>query len=265
VSSLFNCKALSAGALAFAFVSLYAPTAFAQEANTPAQNQGSGRWQGQREGRGEFGMMGGGRGTVGTVTAVAPDHYKIKTETGEIYTIHFSVNTRIMNQAPPRQREAEGRQGDLERGGERTPPQPIKPDEIKVGDIIAAGGEEDEAAKSIGAVFVMLVDPERARQMRAMEANYGKTWLMGKVTGIDGVKVTIEGIRDKKPYTFTADENTTFRKRREPITLADVQEGDMVRVEGGPKDGGFLATAVAVMVRPSQEGIRMEPRGNPPQ
>ncbi len=202
--------------------------------------------------------MGGGRGTVGTVTAVAPDHYTIKTETGETYTVHFSVNTRIMKQAPPRKGEAEG-------GGERTPPQPIKPDDIKVGDIIAAGGEQDEAAKSVGAVFVMLVDPERAKQMRAMEANYGKTWLMGKVTGVDGVKVTIEGVRDKTPYTFTADENTTFRKRREPITLADVQMGDMVRVEGAVKDGGFLATTVAVMGQRPQEGIRMEPRGNPPQ
>jgi hypothetical protein len=202
-------------------------------------------------------MMGGGRGTVGTVTAVASDHFTIKTETGETYAVHFSVNTRMIKQNPPRH-------GEDENAGERTPPQPIKPADIKVGDVIAAGGEVDPPAKSIGAVFVMLIDPERAKQMREMEANYGKTWLMGKVTGIDGVKVSIEGVRDKTPYTFTADENTTFRKRREPITLADLQVGDMVRVEGAMNEGGFLATTVAVMVRPAQDGTGMEPRATPP-
>ena len=254
----YYCKALSAVALGFALISIYTQSAFSQDADTAPQNQGSGRWQGQRQGRGGFGMMGAGRGTVGTVTAIAPAHFTIKTETGEIYTVHFSVNTRMMKQNPPRHGQAEDT-------GERTPPQPIKPTDIKVGDVIAAGGEIDPTAKSVGAVVVMLIDPERAKQMREMEANYGKTWLMGKVTGVDGVKVTIEGVRDKKPYTFTADENTTFRKRRDPITLADVQLGDMVRVEGAQKDGGFLATTVAVMGRPPQEGTRAEPPGNPPQ
>ncbi len=233
--------------------------AYAQDPGTAPQAQ---RPEPQRGGRGGlgggFGMMGGGRGTVGTVTAVASDHFTIKTETGETYAVHFSVNTRMIKQNPPRH-------GEDENAGERTPPQPIKPADIKVGDVIAAGGEVDPPAKSIGAVFVMLIDPERAKQMREMEANYGKTWLMGKVTGIDGVKVSIEGVRDKTPYTFTADENTTFRKRREPITLADLQVGDMVRVEGAMNEGGFLATTVAVMVRPAQDGTGMEPRATPPQ
>ncbi len=230
--------------------------ACAQDPGFAPQAQGQ---DGRRSGRGGgFGMMGEGRGTVGTVTALAPEHFTIRTETGEVYTVHFSVNTRMVKQNPPRKGQADS-------PGERTPPQPIKPTDIKVGDVIAAGGEADPSAKSIGAVFVMLIDPERAKQMREMEANYGKTWLMGKVTGVDGVKVTIEGVRDKTPYTFTADENTTFRKRREPVTLADVQVGDMVRVEGAQKDGGFLATTVAVMGRPSQEGMSAEPRGNPPQ
>jgi hypothetical protein len=215
--------------------------------------------RGGREGRGGgFGMMGGGRGTVGTVTEVAPDHFTIRSETGETYAVHFSVNTRMIKQNPPRH-------GQGEYAGERTPPQPIKPADIKVGDVIAAGGEVDPSAKSIGAVFVMLIDPERAKQMRELEANYGKTWLMGKVTAVDGVRVSIEGVRDKTPYSFTADENTAFRKRREPITLADVQVGDMVRVEGAIKDGGFVATTVAVMVRPPQDGDGGEPRAAPPQ
>ena len=50
-----------------------------------------------------------------------------------------------------------------------------------------------------------------------------------------------------------ADENTTFRKHREPVTLADVQVGDMVRVEGAVKDGIFVAASVSVMgMRPGR-------------
>ena len=111
-------------------------------------------------------------------------------------------------------------------------------------------GEVDAAAKSVGAVVIAQLDPERARQMREMRANYGKTWLMGKVTAINETKVTLLGSVDNAAHAFVADEDTTFRKRREPITLADVHAGDVVRVEGAVKDGIFIAASVAVMVMP---------------
>jgi len=40
----------------------------------------------------------------------------------------------------------------------------------------------------VGAVVVLQLDPERAKQIREMEANFGKTWLMGKVTAINETK-----------------------------------------------------------------------------
>lgn len=241
---------------AFVFALALVP-AFAQDNAPPAnQQERSGGWQGRR-GAGNWGM---GRGTVGTVTAAAGDQFTIKTETGEIYTIHFSVNTRIMKQPPPQQHQG---QPQAERGeGRRTPPEPIKASDIKVGDVIAAGGEVDPTAKSVGAVFILLVDPERAEQMRAMEANFGKTWLAGRVTAIDEVKVTLEWGPEKKISTFVADENTTFRKHHDPITLADIQVGDMVRVDGTLKNGTFVATNVAVMGPPPNGGARMNPHDN---
>jgi len=80
-------------------------------------------------------------------------------------------------------------------------------------------------------VVVLLIDPERAKQMSEMQANFGKTWLQGKVTAIDGVKVTVMSAIDNSAHVIRADENTTFRKRREPITLADIQVGDSIRAE----------------------------------
>lgn len=204
----------------------------------PAHGGGGG--YGQRGGRGGWGGGGfGGNGMMGTVTAVAADRYTIKTDAGETYTVHFSANTRILKQT-------------IQRGGEGrgNPPQPLKPSEIKVGDAIGVMGEVDTAAKSVGAVAIMQLDPERARQMHEMQASYGKTWLMGKVTAINETKVTLMGSVDNAAHTFAADENTSFRKHREPVTLADVQVGDVVRVEGAVKDGVFWAATVAVMGMP---------------
>jgi len=201
--------------------------------------------------RGRGSVWGEGHGTVGTVMAVAADRFTLKTELGETYTIFYSVNTHFMKQ-PAGPRRKPGDSSSSEQNFQRTPPVVIKAAEIHVGDAIAAGGEVDTSAHTVGAITVMLIDPERAKEMRAMEANYGKTWLMGRITAVDldNARVTLEGGPDKASHIFSADENTTFRKRRDPITLGDIKPGDMVRVEGAVKTGVFLATTVSVMGPP---------------
>ena len=225
--------------------------AAAGRAQQPAATQGQSRGQGMR---GMGGFPAGARGTLGTVTEVASDHYTIKTDTGEILTVFYSVNTRIVKQGPGQgsgQGPGQGRRGRSQGGeagnGERAQPQPLKPTDIKVGDIITAGGEEDTAKKSIGAIFIAQIDPERAKQMREMQANYGKTWLAGRITGIEGTTITIDGMVDHAKHTIDVDENTSFRKRRDSITLADIQPGEQLRAEGAVKGGVFLATVVTAM------------------
>jgi len=259
---------------------------YANATSAPAQDSGNGAGAGgygQRNGRGGFGGglgmgIAGSSGIMGTVTEVAADHYTVKSENGEIYTIHFSANTRFFKQPAGMRGGGQGRGGSQRMGGGGSmgteggggmgrggnPPEQIKPTDIKVGDAVGAMGEVDTSGKSVGAVAIVQLDPERAKQMEEMRANYGKTGVMGKVTAIDGVKVTIAGSIDNLPRAFVADENTTFRKRREPITLADIQVGDMVRAEGALKDGAFTATAVNVMVMP-QGGAPSVPRNPPPQ
>jgi hypothetical protein len=174
---------------------------------------------------------------------------------GDSYTVHFSVNTRILKQSV----QHRGERG--EGGG--NPPLTLKPSDIKVGDAVGVGGEVDAAAKSVGAVVIAQLDPERARQMREIRANYGKTWLMGKVAAINETKITLLGSVDNTAHAFVVDEDTAFRKRREPITLAEVQVGDMVRVEGTVKEGIFVAASVAVMGMP-QGGTPTVPRDAAP-
>jgi preprotein translocase subunit YajC len=232
------------------------PTPPPPQANPSAPAPASGARPGMGRGgnRGWAGFM-AGRGVLGTVTEVGSDHYTVKTEMGDTYIVHISANTRVIKQ--PMQRMNQGT-------GMRTPPQELKASDIKVGDAVAATGEVDAAAKSVGAMTVIKIDPEHAREMREMEANFGKTWLMGKVTEVKDTQVTVQSQIDNASHTFVADENTTFRRRREPVTLADLQVGDNLRVEGAVKEGVFVATAVAVMGPPVTGGPAERP-GPPPQ
>jgi preprotein translocase subunit YajC len=240
-------------------------------ASSPGQDQGQGSGQGPgqgRRGRGMGGFPGGGRGVLGAVTEVAADHYTIKTDSGETYVVHYSANTRIVKQGPGRRQGGGGSGAGEGDGAERAAPQTLKPTDIKVGDFITAGGEVDTAAKSVGAVFIAQIDPERAKQMREMQANYGKTWLAGRITAIDGTTITIEGIVDHVPHSIVVDENTSFHQRRDAITLADIKPGEQLRAEGAVKAGAFLATTVTAM-EPQNRGegrdqSHDQPAGSPP-
>ena len=242
-------------------------------------NSGPGGGYGQRGGRGGFGGgMGGGagmmgRGRMGTVTAVAADHYTIKTDAGDVYTVHFTADTRMFKRQArtggPGEGQGEG--GEQAGGGHRgagggygNPPQQITAADIKAGDVINVMGDTDATAKSVNARAVALMDQQTVDQIHAMEANFGKTWLMGKVTAIDGTKITLTGALDSTPHTIVADENTEFRKRRDPITLADIQVGDTVRADGAVKDGVFTAANVNVFGGQGGETPSV-PRGQTPQ
>jgi preprotein translocase subunit YajC len=250
-----------------------APSSSQNSNQKPGQGNRGG--YGQRGGRG--GMGGGmmGRGLIGTVTEVGADRYTIKTEMGDVYTVHFSANTRITKQ-PVGMR---GQGGSGGRGGQGNggggygrggnggnPPQEIKATDIKVGDAIVAAGDIDATAKSVGATRIVQLDPDAAKRMQEQAASFDKTWLGGKVTAINGTTITLTGALDNAPHTVAADENTTFRRRRDPITLADIQVGDTVRAEGALKDGVFTATAVSIgggMGGPPPNGPPGAPSGPP--
>uniref|UniRef100_E6PY83 DUF5666 domain-containing protein n=1 Tax=mine drainage metagenome TaxID=410659 RepID=E6PY83_9ZZZZ len=206
------------------------------------------------------GFIPGARGVLGTVTEVTADHFAVKTQAGEIYTVHFSANTRMMKQPPAPAR------GERQRG-ERPQMQPIHPTDIHVGDAITAGGELDEQAKSIGAVFIVQLDPARAAEMRAMEANYGKTWLAGRITAINETNITILGMLDHVSYVVTVDENTSFRERRDSVTLADLHPGQQLRVNGAPSGKFFAATLIHLMPQRRPDATEQTPPNTtaPPQ
>lgn len=244
--------------------------AMGQESGSAPAGQDQNAQSGGGPGPGRGMRMGMGSAVMGTVTDVAPDQFTVKNGRGETWTVHYSPNTRVMKQGPrpsgseppPSNGTAGGPQG---RPGMRwSPPVPIKASDVQVGDAIMAGGAVDRDARSVGAVGIMVLDPETAKRMERMQASYGKTWLMGRVTAIDGSTITVEGGPDNQSHSFTVDENTRFQRRRQPITLADLKPGDRVRVQGAVKDGQFVATSVVQMAMPPARSGPVPRPGPPP-
>lgn len=201
------------------------------------QSQDQGAQPGQRGGRGMGGAGGmfmmGGNSAHGVVTAVSGNNLTIKDEQGQVYTVETGPNTHF-----------------------RKDREESKISDIHVGDTIVAAGNLDDQAKTVGAVFVVVLTPEQAQRMAQMRAEFGKTWTAGKVTAINNLTLTVER-PDKVSQTITVDENTTFRKggrgTAEDITFPDIQVGNMISARGALQNGTFLATAIVVMP-PRQPG-----------
>jgi Domain of unknown function (DUF5666) len=165
--------------------------------------------------------IGRGNGVRGTVTASAANRFTIRTDEGDTYQVFYSPNTRLIKDR-----------------------QPIEAADVHVGDMLMAGGLVDAKARTVGAVLVVDIDAKEVQQARAA---FGKTWVMGKVTAIHDLKITIERAGDKQAQVVAVDENTSFRKRREDVTLADIKVGDMISAQGALHADTFLATTLRIM------------------
>ncbi|HEX5235803.1 MAG TPA: DUF5666 domain-containing protein [Silvibacterium sp.] len=155
----------------------------------------------------------------GDITAISGDRITMKTDEGETYSVSTGPNTRFRKQR------------DL-----------IKLSDLHVGDMIAAVGDKDTKAKTLGAMFVMFIDREQYQKMRA---DFGKTWTAGVVQSVDGTNIIVKR-PDNVVQTIAVDENTSFRRHREDITLPDVRAGDNISAHGALQNGSFLATVVNV-------------------
>ena len=81
----------------------------------------------------------------------------------------------------------------------------------------------------------------------------GKKFIVGDVKAIDGTKLTIAR-PDGETQTIAVDENTSFKKEGESITLADFKVGDHVFGPGEVKDGTFVASRLMVGEMRRQRG-----------
>jgi hypothetical protein len=125
--------------------------------------------------------------------------------------------------------------------------QPAKLADIKVDDTVFVRGKM--SGKLMDAAIVGVVNPAMMQQRIEMmggpggasfnKEDLGKKFIVGEVKAINELKLTIAR-PDNQTQEIEVDENTSFKKGRESVTLADIKVGDFVRGPGELKNGIFV-------------------------
>jgi hypothetical protein len=217
----------------FAFVCLLVTTAFRSQASvnsSPAQDQGVPPSSGQRSRPND----GQGRPLFGKITALSNGTMQLATPDGTTVTVRITDKTEF-----------------------RKDRQPAALADFKVGDIVFVRGDEaadhSVTAQMIGARAAG--GPEGGGRGPgggggAGFGEMGKDFVAGEVKSIDAPKLTV--LRpDNVTQTLELNEDTSLRKGRESITMADIQPGDHVVVRGALQNNMFVPKNV-IVVSPEQ-------------
>ena len=222
----------------FSFVFLLgAPGSRAQGAGgAPTQDQGAPPGTGRRPRPND----GQGRPVAGKITAIQSGTIQIETPDGGSVSVKITDKTEY-----------------------RKDRQPAKLVDFKVGDLVFVRGEEG-ADHSVTAQVIGARTgggPEGGGRGPGGGGGFGemgKDFIVGEVKSIDAPKLTV--LRpDKVTQTLELNEETSLRKGRESITMADIQPGDHVVVRGAVQNNTFMPKNV--MVLSPEQWKRMQEMG----
>ncbi len=209
-----------------------------QSASQPAQEQPASPEAQQSRGRRGDGRMFGGNGIGGTITEIKGDTLTVKTMQGNTVTVKITPETRF-----------------------RKDRQPAQLADFKPGDTVMVGGEK--AADDTWKARFVASRTGGAQGMQAFREGMGKQFIAGEVKAIDGTKLTIAR-PDGQSQTIEVDENTSFRKGRESITLPDIKVGDHVFGRGALNAAGVFIPQVLNVGPPMMMMGPGERQGAPP-
>jgi len=193
--------------------------------------------------------------TLGTVTSVGVDRFEIKKMDGTTLTVFVNDQTRYREQ-----------QGELHL------------EDLKAGDHVGVRGEPN-ADKQFVAAGVMRLTDEQFQRFQAGGGQGpggpgGGGWggpgggprAGGEIIAIDQNRITVRNPRQGQ-MVIVVNEQTTFRKEGQAITLKDLKVGDRIFALGKEQDGQLVATQVRAgrlgMGRDHQ-GPRPGEAGGPP-
>ncbi|MGB8493736.1 MAG: DUF5666 domain-containing protein [Candidatus Acidiferrum sp.] len=238
--------------LNFLFLAVAVPSP-AQTPDAPPQGQDQGTSPRGSRGQGRGGPM-EGRGIAGKITAINSSSIEMTKPDGTSVTVKLTDKTEF-----------------------RKDRQPAKIADFKVGDLVFVRGDENAdhtvTAQMVGARTGN--GPGGGGGFGEM----GKDFVAGEVKSIDAPKLTILRT-DNVPQTLELTEESSLRKGRDSITMADIHPGDHVVIRGALQNNLFVPKNV--MVLSPEQWQRMQqiaggrggpagsappnaPTGNPPQ
>lgn len=182
----------------------------------------------------------------GKITAVHPDSFEIANPDEQTVTVKFTSNTEF-----------------------RKDRQAVKRSDFKVGDVVIVRGEENPdhswTAQVVGGRSMSGAEGRGAR-MFGPAGTLGKDYVVGEVKAVDPPRITVLRT-DKATQTIELNEETSLRKGRESVTMADVQVGDHLVAHGALQDDVFVPKVV-VVIGPEQwkrmqemGGVQIGPAG----
>jgi uncharacterized protein DUF5666 len=218
----------------------------------PAQGSGSAQGAGAQQGPGR----GGERrpGVFGKLTAVHEQSIEITRQDGSVVTVKIGGSTQF-------RKEREG----------------AKLSDFKVGDVVFVRGEEN-ADHTWNAELVGTrpgggfgggqgsggqeggrgAGPGGGAGGMRPTGVLGQDYVFGEVKAVDAPKLTI--LRpDNVTQTVELNEETSLRKGRDSVTMADIQVGDHIMVRGGMANNAFQPKSV--MVISAEQWKRMQENG----
>lgn len=191
-----------------------------------------------------------GHGTIGKITAVSGDSLTLSRPDGTSVTVKLSDKTEF-----------------------RKDRQPAKLADFKVGDFVMVRGEENPDhtvnAQLVGGRSGNTGPGQGGGRGGQFMGEMGKDFVAGEVKSIDAPKLTVLRV-DNVTQTVELNEETSLRKGRESITMADIQPGDHVVLHGALQNNTFVPKSVMVLSPEQWERLRQfaqsggGPAGNPP-
>lgn len=216
------------------------------QAPPPAQSQSSGQASSapqpqQRSGDRRPGLF-------GKLTAIRDQSVEIATPDGQTITVKISGGTQF-----------------------RKDQEAAKFTDFKVGDVVFVRGQENAdhtwSAEVLGARtgggFGGRPGGAGGSGGARPQGVLGQDYIFGEVKAIDAPKLTI--LRpDNVTQTIELNEETSLRKGRDSVTMADIQVGDHVMVRGGMKDNAFQPKSVMVIGPEQWKRMQELGMGGPP-
>ena len=186
------------------------------------------------------GGEGRGRGVFGKISAIQSGSIELIGQDGTKFSVKVTSSTEFRKER-----------------------QPAKMSDFKVGDTVAVRTNQDSGNAS-GATAVMIVAvPAGGFAGRGgggggqfmMQGTMGKDYVVGEVKSVDVPKLTVVRT-DHVTQTLELNEDTSLRRGRDSITMADIQPGDHVFVRGAVANDVFVPKNV--MVIPPEQWNRMQ-------
>ncbi len=162
-------------------------------------------------GRGPFGQ---GEMVMGTLASVGVDRIEIRRQDGASQVVMVNDQTHY-------------RQGQ----------QDIQMEDLKPADHVFARGQTNDKKEFVATMVRRVTDEE----MQRFQGGGDRTG--GQIVAIDGNQIKLQSLRQGERIMVVNDQ-TTFMKNGQPITLKDLKVGDRIFAMGKVTDGKFVAARV---------------------